>query len=61
AALVNFAEDCPSRILVDYLPQIIEKLEQVLNRKYQELVQHNRKLVLEQIVTTLAAIADTVG
>ncbi|CAF3171888.1 unnamed protein product [Rotaria socialis] len=61
AALVNFAEDCPARILVEYLPQIIEKLEQVLNRKYQELVQHNRKLVLEQIVTTLAAIADTVG
>ncbi|CAF0719109.1 unnamed protein product [Adineta steineri] len=61
AALVNFAEDCPPRLLVEHLPQIIEKLEQVLNRKYQELVQHNRKLVLEQIVTTLAAIADTVG
>jgi len=61
AALVNFAEDCPQRILVEHLPQIIEKLEQVLSRKYQELVQHNRKLVLEQIVTTLAAIADTVA
>ncbi|CAF3533119.1 unnamed protein product [Rotaria sp. Silwood1] len=61
AALVNFAEDCPARLLVEYLPQIIDKLEQVLNRKYQELVQHNRKLVLEQIVTTLAAIADTVA
>jgi len=61
AALVNFAEDCPQRILVEHLPQIIEKLEQVLSRKYQELVQHNRKLVLEQLVTTLAAIADTVA
>lgn len=78
AALVNFAEDCPPRLLVEHLPQIIDKLEQVLNRKYQEvvfsfapclsssfpfdqLVQHNRKLVLEQLVTTLAAIADTVA
>ena len=76
-ALVNFSEDCPQRILVEHLPQIIEKLEQVLSRKYQEvnafserkgrtslslqLVHHNRKLVLEQIVTTLAAIADTVA
>ncbi|CAF1129300.1 unnamed protein product [Rotaria sordida] len=61
AALVNFSEDCPPRLLIEHLPQIIEKLEQVLSRKYQELVHHNRKLVLEQIVTTLAAIADTVA
>ena len=38
AALVNFAEDCPSRLLVEHLPQIIEKLEQVLSRKYQEVI-----------------------
>jgi len=38
AALVNFAEDCPPRLLVEHLPQIIEKLEQVLNRKYQEVI-----------------------
>ena len=37
AALVNFAEDCPPRLLIEHLPQIIEKLEQVLNRKYQEV------------------------
>ena len=40
AALVNFAEDCPSRLLVEHLPQIIEKLEQVLSRKYQEVISH---------------------
>ncbi|CAF1396582.1 unnamed protein product [Didymodactylos carnosus] len=61
AALVNFAEDCPQRLLVEHLPMIIEKLDQVLSRKYQELCTQNRKLVLEQIVTTLAAIADTVA
>lgn len=38
AALVNFSEDCPARLLVEHLPQIIEKLEQVLSRKYQEVI-----------------------
>jgi len=38
AALVNFSEDCPARLLVEHLPQIIEKLEQVLSRKYQEVM-----------------------
>lgn len=37
AALVNFSEDCPPRLLIEHLPQIIEKLEQVLSRKYQEV------------------------
>lgn len=41
AALVNFAEDCPPRLLVEHLPQIIEKLEQVLSRKYQEVIAHS--------------------
>jgi hypothetical protein len=40
AALVNFAEDCPPRLLVEHLPQIIEKLEQVLSRKYQEVIHY---------------------
>jgi hypothetical protein len=40
AALVNFAEDCPPRLLVEHLPQIIEKLENVLGRKYQEVIEY---------------------
>jgi importin-5 len=40
AALVNFAEHCPPRLLVEHLPQIIEKLEQVLSRKYQEVIHY---------------------
>jgi len=38
AALVNFAKGCPPSLLVEHLPQIIEKLEQVLSRKYQEVI-----------------------
>ena len=33
---------------------------QVLNNKFNELVQQGNKLVLEQIVTTLATVADSV-
>ena len=59
AALVNFSEDCPKNILQPYLPDIMGRLEQVLQAKFQELVQKGNKLVLEQIVTTIASVADT--
>lgn len=59
AALVNFSDECPKSILQEYLDVILAKLEQVLNNKLQELVEHGRKLVLEQVVSTLAAVADT--
>jgi hypothetical protein len=60
AALVNFAEDAPKQILLNYLEPIVNKLQEVLVTKVYELIQHKRKLVLEQIVTTIAAFADTV-
>jgi len=60
AALVNFAEDSPKNILLNYLDQILNKLQDVLIKKVHELANHKRKLVLEQIVTTIAAVADTV-
>jgi len=60
AALVNFAEDSPKTILLQYLDNILNKLLDVLIKKVYELANHKRKLVLEQIVTTIAAVADTV-
>ncbi|XP_041482292.1 importin-5-like [Lytechinus variegatus] len=59
AALVNFSEDCPKSILQPYLQPILEKLEAIIAVKMQELLQKGTKLVLEQMVTTLAAVADT--
>jgi len=59
AALVNFSEDCPKNILLPYLPDIMARLEEVLTAKFHELVQKGNKLVLEQIVTTIASVADT--
>lgn len=59
AALVNFSDECPKLILQEHLHVILTKLEQVLNNKLQELVEHGRKHVLEQVVSTLAAVADT--
>merc|ERR1719461_2677570 len=59
AALVNFSEDCPKNILTQYLDSIIEKLESILSSKFKELVEKGNKLVLEQVVTTIASVADT--
>lgn len=58
AALVNFSEDCPKSVLAPYLDNIMTKLESILTSKFQELQQHGNKLVLEQIVTTIASVAD---
>ncbi|SPP83609.1 importin-5 [Drosophila guanche] len=59
AALVNFSEDCPKNILTRYLDGIMAKLEAILNSKFKELVEKGNKLVLEQVVTTIASVADT--
>ncbi|CAG4963657.1 unnamed protein product [Parnassius apollo] len=60
AALVNFSEDCPKPILTQYLNPLMNKLEVILTAKFKELVEQGTKLVLEQIVTTIASVADTV-
>ncbi|XP_076164575.1 karyopherin beta 3 [Ptiloglossa arizonensis] len=59
AALVNFSEDCPKHILTPYLDAIMAQLESILTAKFQELVEKGTKLVLEQVVTTIASVADT--
>ncbi|XP_038209407.1 importin-5 [Zerene cesonia] len=60
AALVNFSQDCPKPILTQYLGLLMGKLEAILTAKFKELVEKGTKLVLEQIVTTIASVADTV-
>lgn len=59
AALVNFSEDCPKHILTKYLDDIMNKLETILTTKFKELVEVGTKMVLEQVVTTIASVADT--
>ncbi|VDK70359.1 unnamed protein product [Anisakis simplex] len=58
AALVNFSEDCPKAIIALYLPQIMEKLEFVLEHTFKQLLERGKKLVLEQVITTIASVAD---
>ncbi|XP_064455719.1 importin-5-like [Ornithodoros turicata] len=58
AALVNFFEDCPKTVLLPYLDAVVAKIETVLTTKMKELVEKGNKLMLEQIVVTLAALAD---
>ncbi|XP_054270328.1 importin-5 isoform X2 [Macrosteles quadrilineatus] len=59
AALVNFSEECPKNILTQYLNAIMAKLNDILGSKFIELVQKGTKLVLEQVVTTIASVADS--
>jgi importin-5 len=59
AALVNFSEDCPKAILTRYLDAIMTKLEAILTTKFNELVEKGTKLVLEQVVTTIASVGES--
>lgn len=56
---MNFTEDCPKHILTQYLDSLMAKLEGILSAKFKELVEKGTKLVLEQVVTTIASVADT--
>ncbi|CAD5235672.1 unnamed protein product [Bursaphelenchus xylophilus] len=58
AALVNFCEECPKNIMAAYLKPIMDKLEYVLEHTFKHMLESGKKLVLEQIITTIAAVAD---
>ncbi|KAM8975291.1 importin-5 [Pelodytes ibericus] len=59
AALINFTEDCPKPLLVPYLDNLVKHLHATMVVKLQELIQKGTKLVLEQVVTSIASVADT--
>ncbi|VDN60043.1 unnamed protein product [Dracunculus medinensis] len=67
AALVNFSEDCPKIVMAAHLRKIMEKLEFVLEHTFKQLeflnvefklLERGKKLVLEQVITTIASVAD---
>uniref|UniRef100_A0A669CD71 Karyopherin (importin) beta 3 n=1 Tax=Oreochromis niloticus TaxID=8128 RepID=A0A669CD71_ORENI len=59
AALINFTEDCPKSLLILYLDNLVQHLHVIMVAKLQELIQKGTKLVLEQVVTSIASVADT--
>ncbi|XP_053311326.1 importin-5 [Spea bombifrons] len=59
AALINFTEDCPKSLLIPYLDNLVKHLHTTMVVKLQELIQKGTKLVLEQVVTSIASVADT--
>lgn len=74
AALVNFCELCPKEILAKYLESIVPKLESTFKLGLTEvrillnislsiynpsqLIDKGRKIIIEQMVTTLGTVAD---
>ncbi|KAE9552189.1 hypothetical protein FO519_004604 [Halicephalobus sp. NKZ332] len=59
AATVNFAEDCPKNIMSIYLDQIMEKMQWILENTFQQLLENRKKIVLLQVITTVASVADS--
>ncbi|XP_041502184.1 importin-5-like [Microtus oregoni] len=59
SALINFTEDCPKSLLIPYLDNLVKHLHSIMVLKLQELIQKGTKLVLEQVVTSIASVADT--
>ena len=57
AALVNFIDDAPKEVIMPYLQPLCEKLSLVLQ---QHLQATGPFMVLEQLCTTVAAVADKV-
>nr|CAD2144527.1 unnamed protein product [Meloidogyne enterolobii] len=58
AAMVNFCEECPKAIINIYLQSLMVKIQTVLQQTLQQMLTTGKKLVLEQIITTIASIAD---
>uniref|UniRef100_A0AC35TWV0 TOG domain-containing protein n=1 Tax=Rhabditophanes sp. KR3021 TaxID=114890 RepID=A0AC35TWV0_9BILA len=58
AALVNFAEECPKTIITVYLDDIMGILEKVIDATFRHLNETGKKMVLEQVITTVASVAD---
>lgn len=58
AALVNFFENFSPKLVIHYLDPVAAKLHEILTAKMKELSEKGTKLVLEQIVVTLASLAD---
>ncbi|VDO98727.1 unnamed protein product [Soboliphyme baturini] len=59
AALVNFCEDAPKNVVTMYLEALMQKLEFVLQHTFKALLEKGKKLVLEQVITTIASVADS--
>jgi hypothetical protein len=59
AAFVNFAEDCPKNIMSVYLDRIMEKMQWILDQTFNQLLASRKKIVLLQVITTVASIADS--
>ncbi|KAI3384766.1 hypothetical protein SNEBB_007003 [Seison nebaliae] len=59
AAIVNFSEDAMLPNLKPHLKPILQSLSNVLGKKIDELLTTKRKHVLEQVITSIAAVSDT--
>lgn len=60
AAFVNFFEEATQKVVLNYADSIAQKFEEVLKVKMDELMKKGTKLVLEQVIVSIASLADVV-
>lgn len=60
AALINFTEECDVKILSKFLDALLTVLYGTLETKFKEFQATGKKLVLENVITVIASIADKI-
>lgn len=58
AALINFCEGVERDTLIPYLDSIVERLLKLLNPAASDASKQPKRYVQEQVITTLAMVAD---
>ena len=58
AALINFCEGVERETLIPYLDPIVERLLKLLNPAATDASKQPKRYVQEQVITTLAMVAD---
>ncbi|XP_055334387.1 importin-5-like [Paramacrobiotus metropolitanus] len=60
AAMINFTEECDLKILSKFLDPILNVLYTTMESKFKEFQVSGRKLVLENVITEIASLADKI-
>ncbi|CAI5439864.1 unnamed protein product [Caenorhabditis angaria] len=58
SALINFCEECPKNVIGQYLPYVLQKLEQTLGATFNRLQDKKYQTVVENVVTAIASVAE---
>uniref|UniRef100_A0A1I7S0C8 Importin-4 n=1 Tax=Bursaphelenchus xylophilus TaxID=6326 RepID=A0A1I7S0C8_BURXY len=61
AALENFVDNSPKKVMAVYLSLIMEKLELVLQHTFKNSLENGKNSLLEQVISTIGVVAENAG